>query len=408
MADSIPASPASSAPPPTGRPRRVLRALKRLFALGLLLAVAGALGVVGIFLYYGRELPTFEKLNDYRPPQVTRVYDRKGEVVAEFFHERRTVVPIEKIPRVLKQAVLAAEDANFYEHTGLDYLGILRAVIMDVRHMKLAQGASTITQQVVKNLVLSSERSIARKVKEAILARRLEQNLTKDEILFLYLNHIYFGHHRYGVEEAARFYFGKGVEQLSLGEAAVLAGLPQSPARLSPLRDPAKAKHRQTYVLSRMAENGFITRAQADAEIKRPILLSQQPFEPVGPYYAEEVRRQLVERYGEQTVYAGGLRVELGMDRQLQVLADAALRTGLEDLDRRFGYRAPTVSVEAALLAQARPKLLEMLQKRLPTRDTAAGKVQTVWDFGSVDAERARVLELLLGAVDVRPLEPGM
>ncbi len=407
VTQAAPAIEAAAPPPPPTRGRRALIAALRLLMWGLGLAALGLAGVVALFLYYGRELPDFEKLTDYRPPQVTRVHDRHGVPIAEFFHERRTVVPIEKIPRVLKQAVLAAEDANFYEHAGLDYLGIVRAVLMDVRHMKLAQGASTITQQVVKNMVLSSERSIARKVKEAILARRLEQNLSKDEILFLYLNHIYFGHHRYGVEEAARFYFGKSVDQLSLGEAAVLAGLPQSPGRLSPLRDPQKSKARQTYVLGRMAENGFITRAQADAEIKRPILVAKDAFEPVGPYYAEEVRKQLVERYGEQVVYAGGLRVEIGMDRAMQKLADASLRSGLEEVDRRFGYRAPAVSVDEKLMNEARPKLAEMLQKRLPTRESGS-RPETVWDFASVDAERAKRADTLVGAVDIRALDVGM
>lgn len=394
-------------PPRPSRGRRFALVLLRLLMVGLGLAALGVAGVVGLFLYYGRELPDFEKLTDYRPPQVTRVYDRHGVPVAEFFHERRTVVPIDRIPRVLKQAVLAAEDASFYEHAGLDYLGIVRAVVTDVRQMRLAQGASTITQQVVKNLVLSSERSIARKVKEAILARRLEQNLSKDEILYLYLNHIYFGHHRYGVEEASRFYFGKSVDELSLGEAAVLAGLPQSPARLSPLRDPKRAKARQTYVLNQMAANGFITRAQADAEIARPILVARDSFQPVGPYYAEEVRRRLVARYGEELVYGGGLRVETGMDRRMQRAADEALRRGLEAVDRRFGYRAPEVTLDAKLLEEARPQLAEKLKRRLPTREQG-GPPETVWDFSSVDSERAKQADTLIGAVDIRALDEGM
>ncbi len=380
---------------------KVLRILA-LAAGGALLAAAG---VVALFVYFGRDLPPFEAVTDYRPPQVTRVFDRTGAPVVEFFHERRTVVPIERIPKVLKQAVIAAEDASFYQHKGLDYLGIARALLKDVTHLRASQGASTITQQVVKNLVLSPERSVARKVKEAVLSRRLEQNLSKDEILSIYLNHILFGHLRYGVEEASRFFFNKPVEKLALGEAALLAGLPQSPAPLSPINHPDRAKARQTYVLRQMAENHFITREEAEEEIKRPLAIAPRAFKPVGPYYAEEVRRALVARYGEQQVYEGGLRVEVGMDRRLQELCDAALKHGLEEVDHRFGFKPAALSVDAKALAAARPKL-EARERAALTRKPGR-KSELLWDFSRATAEALQSPEGLLDAVDEEPLEPG-
>ncbi len=388
------------APPAVAAPRRrrpVLSVILRLLTVGLALALAGVAVVVGIFVYYGRDLPSFEALADYRPPEVTRVVDRQGAPVAEYYRERRTVVPRERIPTLLKQAVVAAEDGSFYSHKGLDYVGIARAVLKDLSHLRMAQGASTITQQVVKNMVLSPERSLARKVKEAILARRLEQNLSKEDILFLYLNHIYFGHNRYGVEEAAQFFFGKPVDRLSLGETAVLAGLPQSPMRLSPLNHPDKAKSRQTYVLRQMVQNGFITQAQADQEIARPLTIAPRPPEPVGGYYVEEVRRLLVDRYGEDRVQGGGLRVQIAMDRSLQALADESLQRGLEELDHRFGLRPAQVTLPPALQQAARAA---WLASRKPD---AAPKA---WSFARL-AEAPKTAEELLEKAEDRSLVVG-
>ncbi|MGI5863976.1 MAG: penicillin-binding protein 1A [Myxococcales bacterium] len=389
------------------KPRGIGRALLRLLVFFLAAGLLGLAGVVGIFLYYGRDLPTFDAVTDYDPPQVSRVFDRNGEPVAEFFHERRTVVPIDKIPKVLTQAVVAAEDAAFYQHAGLDYAGIARALLMDVRQMRLAQGASTITQQVVKNLVLSPERSVARKVKEAILARRLEQNLSKDEILSLYLNHIYFGHGRYGVEEAAQFYFGKSVTDLSLGEAAMLAGLPQSPGRLSPLRNPKRAKARQTYVLEQMVKNGFITAAQARQEIAKPIAAVGREISSPGAYYVEEVRRHLVETYGEKLVYEGALRVEIAMDSRLQAIADRAVRAGLEDVERRAGFRAPELSVADKVLEQARAKLFDSGNAPAGEDDDEPLGVPTGWDFSGATAESVASVDALAQAARRVALEPG-
>lgn len=399
------AAPSSPAPPAAGKPgKRSLGALVLRGAAALALCAAlGAASVVGLFAYYGRDLPSFEKLSEYEPPQTTKVYDRNGAQVAEFFHERRTVVPKDKIPKLFKSAVIAAEDAAFYEHKGLDYMGIARAALKNLSHLHMSQGASTITQQIVKNMVLSPEKSLARKVKEAILAQRLEQNLAKEDILFLYVNHIYFGHSRYGVEEAAQYFFGKGVDRLSVGEAALLAGLPQSPARLSPINHPERAKARQVYVLQQMAKNGFISQQQADQEMARPIVLAPAAFEPVGPYYAEDIRRALVERYGEKAVYEGGLRVDVGMDRAIQALADLQLKVGLEELDRRFGWKAASVAVDPALLAQARPRLAEKA-KAVGTRDRTRQPL-VAWDFSRVTPESAKSLDALVDDVEQTLLE---
>lgn len=321
----------------------------------LVVGLAGVGAAGGLVWWLTRDLPRFDALFDYEPRESTRVW-AGDTLVATFADERRTVVPPEDIPEVLKRAILAAEDANFYAHEGLDYVGIARAFWKNLRSGQTRQGASTITQQVVKTFLLTPDRTYERKIKEIVLARRLERNLTKDEILYLYLNQIYFGHGRYGVEEAARHYFGKGVRDVDLGEAAMLAGLPQSPARLSPIRHPERAKTRQRYVLGRMLENGWITQAEYDREIDAPILVAERPEPMGGSWYVEEVRRRLVERYGDEMVLAGGLEVHVGMDPELQRAAEEALREGLRAYEKRRASRrgqapAEEPDVEGALVA---------------------------------------------------------
>lgn len=354
--------------------RRHLLWLRRLLLAALALAGLASAGVACLFYAYGRDLPGFDKVTDYDPPQVSKVFDQRGVQIAEFFRERRTVVPLDEIPEVMRQAMVSAEDGNFYAHAGLDYLGILRALLIDLKEMRLVQGASTITQQVIKNMVLSPERSFARKIKEAILARRLEQNLSKDELLSIYLNHIYFGHGRYGIGEAARFYFDKAPNELSLGEAALLAGLPQSPNRLSPLRNPARAKRRQRYVLDQMAINGFITREEAEREMARPIAAVGREVEPVGPHYVEAIRRQLLARYDHKALHEGGLRIEVAMDARLQKLAEAAVAHGLEAQERKAGLGKSRSVLNAehwfalreAFVAASAPKPLRALPVGTP------------------------------------------
>ncbi len=342
--------PPSASPPPPPRPglgARLWKWTKRLLitvGVGLLLAVAVGSGT---YLYYSQGLPSVEALRHYQPPQMTKVTCADGSVCAEFFLERRTLVRIEDLPRHVRDAFLAAEDADFYKHEGLDFFGITRAAIKNLIPGSRKSGASTITQQVVKNLLLSPERKLSRKIREWILTPRVEEALTKDQILNLYINQIYYGQRRYGLEEAALYYFGKHARDLSIGEAAVLAGTPQSPHRINPVTNIVRAKSRQRYVLGQLAHHGFLPREVVEAELDKPIVLAPRPPPKVGAYYAEEIRRTLIERYGEKEVLEGGLRVEIAMEPRLQAIAEEAVRDGLEAVDRRQGYRGPLGTLEA-------------------------------------------------------------
>jgi penicillin-binding protein 1A len=314
-----------------------------LFAVPLALCLLGLAFIVGLFLHYGRGLPDVHDLRaQWRPPQTTRVFARDGTVLAELFVERRTVVPIEQIPRNLVMAVMAAEDADFYSHRGLDYPGMLRALWVNVRRGTTAQGASTITQQVVKNVLLSSERSLARKVREVLLARRIESQLSKNEILYLYLNHINFGHGRHGVEEAAQFYFGKRARDLTLGECVLLAGAPKSPVLYSPRNHPEAALRRRRWILAQMVEKQFITRADADAAEAEPLRLHEgADDEGSAPEVVAAARALLTQVAGEDAIRRGGYRIYTTVDPALQRAARDAVQTGLRELDDRQGYRGP-------------------------------------------------------------------
>ena len=324
-----------------------VRWVKRIAILAAALVALGIVGLSAIFWYYGRDLPDVSALKDYRPPQTTRVLDRNGKLVGEIYTERRTVVPREEIPRVMVLCTLAAEDADFYQHEGLDYPGMVRALLRDVLERRAAQGASTITQQVVKLMLLSSERTIPRKVKELILARRLEQELSKDEILTLYLNHINYGHGRYGVQEAAQYYYGKDAKDLTLGEATLICGVPQSPARLSPRTHLASAQRRQAYVLDQLAQK----RAQywpdlpaEDIDAAREESVDIVPLTETSVTAPEVLilaRQELRDLVGEEAFAKGGYTVHTTVDLDLQEKARDALRKGLEALDARHGYRAP-------------------------------------------------------------------
>lgn len=345
-----PSSPA--APPPSSRSglgATLWRWTKRLVLLGVVGAVLAVLAGVGAYLYFSRGLPSAETLRTYQPPQVTKVFCADGKVCAEFFRERnrRTLIRIEEMPKHVREAFLAAEDADFYKHEGLDFIGITRAALKNLIPGSRKSGASTITQQVVKNLLLTPERSLGRKIREWILTPRVEQALTKDQILNLYVNQIYYGQDRYGLEEAALYYFGKHAKDLNIGEAAVLAGTPQSPHRINPVANMVKAKERQRYVLRQMAAHGFLPQKTVDAELDKPIALAPRPPEPVGEYYTEEIRRQLVARYGEKMVLEGGLRVDIAMVPKLQATADESVREGLEAVDHRMGYRGALGTMEA-------------------------------------------------------------
>jgi penicillin-binding protein 1A len=406
-----------SSPPESPRPGRAARALaflrgmdwRRIALVALGLAGVLAVGSSGVVFAWTRELPPFAGLKDYRPLVSTRVLAADGSEAFVFAQERRTVVPFDKIPDVMKRAVLAAEDARFYEHEGVNYLAIARCAVKGLLRGGVACGGSTITQQVVKTFLLSTDWRVKRKVKEMILAPRLEQNLTKDEILFLYLNQIYMGHRRYGVEEASQFYFGKGIRDVTVGEAATLAGLIQSPERISPVKHLEAARARQRYVLRRMVEEGFIDARTAEAEAARPLRL-RKPTEPFGAWYADAVRRQLDERYGAERVETDGLQVDVAMIPNLQRAAEAALEADLRLVDKRHGWRGAPQRLDEKQLAAALPGW----RQRLAAAKPQAGEV-LVWDLGRVDPDEIDVegdakpdaKPDARRRVRVRPLEAG-
>ena len=320
--------------------KKILKWSALLMAAGLVVA-----GVAGGIFYYriSRDLPTLFSLDEYRPPVVTTVYGDNGDKLAEFYNHRRIVIPWSEIPPMLVNAFVAAEDARFFQHTGIDVLGVIRAFVKNMEAGAIVQGGSTITQQVAKSFFLSSERTYTRKIKEAILSNRIEKRFTKEEILYLYLNQIYLGHGAYGVEAAAENYFGKTVGELTLAECALLAGLPQAPSRYSPFRHPERAQRRQIYVLNQMVERGNITPEQAEAarQAETEIHPVKNWFQEQTPWYAEYVRRYLVERYGEETVYNEGLTVRAAVLPQMQAIARQEIEKGLRRLDKRQGYRGP-------------------------------------------------------------------
>lgn len=318
-------------------------------ALILLMSLAGlgVLSAAAMLSYYSRDLPTVDSLKEYTPKQVTRITDRHGKVLAELFEERRTVVAMERIPRVLVLCVLAAEDADFYRHQGLDYAGILRAVITGVMQGRPTQGGSTITQQLVKNLLLTSERTFERKIRELILSRRLEQSFSKEEILHLYLNHINFGHGRYGVQEASRYYFGKNVDDLSLAEASLIAGIPQSPTRLAADTHPEAAKKRQSYVLDQLLKKrveywpDLSEEHIQEARESTPEVVAHDDVSAAAPEVVALAKRMLVEAVGEEAASVGGYTIETTLDLNLQQAARRALRDGLRKVDKRRKNRGP-------------------------------------------------------------------
>jgi penicillin-binding protein 1A len=297
----------------------------------------------GTLWYYASDLPDLSDLREnYRPPQITRVETTDGAPVGEIFEERRRVVPFDSIPRVVINALLAAEDADFYDHEGLDYAGILRAMLVNLRQGRMAQGASTITQQVVQTFYIGREKSLARKIREALLARRLEQHLSKDEILFLYLNQINFGHERYGVQEASRFYFGCDVSEVTLAQAALLAGLPRGPTLYSPRRNPDRATARRNWVLGQMAAKGFAEEEAVDQARSSPLDLGPLPPAPdLAPEVISQVRQRLADIVGEDNAKLGGYLVRTTIDSRWQKAARQAVQEGLEAIDQRHNYRAP-------------------------------------------------------------------
>ena len=295
------------------------------------------LASIGYFFYLLGTLPKVDRLADYRPPILSQVFGEDGSLVGEFYLERRTVVAVDKIPRRLIQAFVSAEDANFYQHTGIDYLGVLRAAGKNLISMRKKEGASTITQQVAKSMLLTPEKKFSRKLKEAILAKRMEERLSKDEILYIYLNQIYLGAGAYGVQLAAETYFGKEVDKLNLAEMAMMAGLPKAPNSYSPIKHLDKAKERQSYVLERMVKEGYITQVEADHAKAEPIVIHalKKVNAEQSAYFLEQVRQQIEEKYGEERLYKDGLKIYTTMNAEMQKGAYDSVVNGLKALDKR-------------------------------------------------------------------------
>jgi penicillin-binding protein 1A len=402
-----PAEPTVVAPEPTELPgatpflRR--RWVRRVLAAAGVLAAVVLLAVAAVWIHFSRGLPEIPTVERYRPPIITEMVSADGQVAGEFFEERRKVVPFERIPARLIQAFVASEDQRFFTHGGVDWRGTLRAAVNTYVLRRRVQGGSSITQQTAKAILISAEgfqegtkKSLRRKVRELLLAFRLERAFTKEQILWMYLNGVYLGHHSYGVQAAAENYFRKNVEDLTLEEAALLAGLPQAPSKYSPFSHPETAKERRRYVLRRMAEEGFITAAEreraSDAEVK--VHGVDDVFRETAPFYVEQVRRQVVDRYGNERLLHDGLRVEMAMDLEKQRAAQGAMLVGLLEVDRRQGYLGPIQRVQGP----ERKALEERLGRAWPAGALAVGE-HAVGIVTGVDGEK-NVVRVSVGAND--------
>ncbi|HKC95724.1 MAG TPA: PBP1A family penicillin-binding protein [Nitrospira sp.] len=334
--------------PPPGRPWR--RWQITLIAVGAVVLV-GVLSTIVLLWHYSRDLPDLNQLQNYQPSLVTQVYSSDKQLIGQFFIERRILTPLQQIPERLRRAVIAVEDVRFFEHPGLDYIGILRAAWTNLRRGGKVEGASTITQQLARSLFLSSERTFDRKVRELVLAYKMELVSTKEQILETYLNQIYFGQGAYGVAAAAQSYFGKDLSALTVAEVAFLAGLPKSPNHFSPFKNYARAKKRQEHVLTRMEEAGFLTPEEREKAEAEPLSFRRPGSEQTAPYFVEYIRQLLIAKYGEAMVYKGGLNIVTTLNLDMQRAAEAAFETGLRELDKRQGWRGPLRTVDPASLA---------------------------------------------------------
>src|SRR6187402_444636 len=325
--------------------RLLVRFMGFLFAAETVLFLVGVGAIAGLIWHFSKDLPDYSQLQDYEPPVMTRVHAVDGSLLGEYAKERRLYLPIQAVPKLVINAFLAAEDKNFYEHGGIDFTGMARAAVIYAQNLgsnRRPQGASTITQQVAKNFLLTNEVSFTRKIKEALLAMRIERAYSKDRILELYLNEIYLGLGAYGIAAASLVYFDKSVNELTIAEASYLAALPKAPAVLHPVRNRDRAVERRNYVVDRLVENGWIKQADADKARKEPLAVTSRSNAAhtfAGEYFAEEVRRDIFERYGEKKLYEGGLSVRTTLDPKLQVMARKTMVAGLVNFDEATGYR---------------------------------------------------------------------
>ena len=325
--------------------RLLVRFSGYLFAAGTVMFLVGVAAAAGLIWHFSKDLPDYSQLQAYEPPVMTRIHAADGALLGEYAKERRLYLPIQAVPKLVTNAFMAAEDKNFYEHGGIDFTGMARAAWLYAQNFgsnRRPQGASTITQQVAKNFFFSSEVSFVRKVKEALLAMRIERAYSKDKILELYLNHIYLGLGAYGIAAASLVYFDKPVNELTVAEAAYLAALPKAPTLLHPAKNHDRAIERRNYVIDRLLENGWIKQADADKARKEPLVVTNRANAAhvfAGEYFAEEVRRDILERYGEKKLYEGGLSVRTTLDRKIQVMARKTMAAGLVNYDEAQGWR---------------------------------------------------------------------
>ena len=369
----------------------LLSLFKWFFILFILSGLLGCAGLAGLYYYLSRDLPKINTMKDYRPATVTSVFSDDGRKIGEFYEERRIVIPLSQMPKNLINAFVAAEDSRFREHPGIDIFSILRASLKNLKAGTIVQGGSTITQQVTKSFLLTPERTYKRKLKEAILAYRIEKKFTKDQILFLYLNQIYLGHGAYGVEAASENYFGKHAKDLNLAECSILAGLPQAPSRYSPFRFPDRAKQRQIYVLNRMKEDGLITNLEATEaiDLKLDIKPRKNWFIERVPCYTEHVRRYVEKHYGKDALYRQGLQIHTAVNIELQKIGREAVNKGLTELDRRTGYRGPLKNIPALQIESFCAEISEKIgNKLLEKGKTYQGVVLNIDDENGITKVR--------------------
>ncbi len=395
----------------------ILRFIGYLFGIAAVLFLAVAAVAAWYISGLTADLPNYDVLAKYEPPVMTRVHAADGQLVAEYARERRLYLPIQAIPDRVKAAFVSAEDKNFYEHSGLDYYGILRAVLQNLKAYGSGDrlvGASTITQQVAKNFLLTNDQTIDRKIKEAMLSLRIEQAYSKDKILELYLNEIFLGLGSYGVAAAALSYFDKSVHELTLAETAYLAALPKGPNNYNPFKYPDRALERRNWVIDRMVENGYATAAEGDEAKKQPLGVTTRNTGPsifAADYFVEEVRRQLVSMFGEETLYGGGLSVRTSLSPQLQVMARQALIDGLLKFDESRGWRGPLTHIDSLAqdwgpqVAQT-PALSDVIEWRVavvlsvsptaasiglqPSRDPGTNKVGADRETGTIPFDQMK------------------
>ena len=368
--------------------RKLLKAFWILLALGLVGGITAAGGLIYVFWHFGQDLPDYQQLANYEPAVMTRVHAGDGQLLAEYATERRVFVPVRAMPRQVINAVLSAEDKNFYTHSGVDFLSLVRALVTNIKNYGSGRrpvGASTLTQQVAKNFLLTNEVSYERKIKEAILSFRIERAFSKDRILELYLNEVYLGYGSYGVAAAALNYFDKPLDQLTIAQSAYLAALLKAPANYHPVRKKEDATDRRNWVIGRMLIEGHITSAQASLARLEPLVVANRSDTQFvkADYFAEEVRRELANRYGDDALYTGGMSVQTTLDPRLQDLAGKTLRDGLISYDRRHGWRGPISNIKDAV------PLLQKFEALTPPKGMGSWKMALV---KSVDEKNAHII----------------